>query len=110
FAVGNGLGFADPSSADGVRVVRVIKGDVYVGGDFISAGANTNIQYIAKLAGGSANWTAVGNGLNGKVRAIANIGDTLYVGGDFTNAAGNSNIKYLAKWSGTTWTNVGTGV
>ena len=110
--VGNGLDFAGSSEPEwpyypGVNTIQFIDGDLYIGGAFISAGNDTNIQFIAKLAGSSTNWSRVGtNSLNGTVRAIAEFGDVLYAGGDFTNASS----PYLAKLVNGQWQALGNGV
>jgi RHS repeat-associated protein len=91
-----------------VWALQFIKGELYAGGDFMSAGTNTAVQYIAELVGNA--WVPVGNGLNGRVHAIASIGDAIYAGGEFTTAGTNSNLGYLAKLVGTNWVALGSGV
>lgn len=85
--------------------------NVYVGGDFISAGGNPAIQRIARWDG--TNWFALGQGVNGAVRAIAVSGTTVYVGGFFyeaTNTDGSTtNVYYVAQWNGTAWGGFGNG-
>src|SRR5207245_795539 len=72
-----------------VYAVQFVKGQLFAGGDFTSAGTNLDVQYIAQLVGNT--WVPVGNALNGRVRAIASIGDALYIGGEFTAAGGDTN-------------------
>ncbi len=85
--------------------------NVYVGGDFISAGGDPTIQRIARWDG--TNWFALGQGVNGSVRAIAVSGTTVYVGGQFyaeTNTDGSTtNGYYVAKWDGSAWRGFGNG-
>lgn len=78
-------------------------GDVYVGGNFTSAGGVANTAKIAKWDGSA--WNALSTGLNNIVRALAFApnGD-LYIGGSFTDAA----YPYLCKWNGTAFSVVGT--
>jgi RHS repeat-associated protein len=96
----------------GVTAIKIVGSDIFVTGDFDRSENNSNVQFVARLAG--TNWVPVGNGLtmptNGAVRAIAYMGTNIYIGGDFTAAGGNTNIQYLAKLTGNAWTNVGDGV
>jgi RHS repeat-associated protein len=122
--IGDGLDFTDSpicaagyETEPGVQAVYVFNGDVYIGGDFTGTatltqgGVNTNIQHVAKLAGASTNWSAVGTSkLNGRVSAIADLNNTLYVGGDFTAAGTNTAVRYLARLVNGDWQPVGPGV
>ena len=50
----------------------------------------------------NAQWSALGNGLNGQVNAILEFQNELYVGGKFTaNGTGTSTLNHIAKWNGT---------
>jgi YD repeat-containing protein len=104
-------------SFNGVQALQVMHGDLYIGGDFTGTalypaeGKNTNIQYVAKLAGSGTNWSPVGaSRLNGSVLAIADLEDTLYVGGSFTSAGTNTDVRYLARLVNGDWQPVGAGV
>lgn len=62
-------------------------------------------------------WSAVANGVNGRVSAMAFMGTDLYIGGSFTEICGNATcdsgnlpIKYIAKWNGSSWSALGFGV
>jgi hypothetical protein len=102
-----GLNFA-------VYAVAVSGTDVYVGGQFASAG-DLPIAYIAKWNGTS--WSALGEGLsyiedpwmNG-VYAITVNGADVYVGGNFDHAGGIL-AKHVAKWNTVTntWSALGSG-
>jgi hypothetical protein len=75
-------------------------GDLYVGGDFTTAGGNP-ANNIAKWDGSA--WSALGTGLDGAVYALTfDNNGVLYAGGDMS---GN-----LSKWDGTTWTSLGAGL
>src|SRR5258706_1779391 len=90
--------------------ISIVNRDIYVGGQFVSAGTNSNIQYIAKLNRVSNTWDTVGEHLNGPVYAIESISDKLFIGGGFTSASGNSNANYIAQLQGNVWTGLGSGV
>jgi hypothetical protein len=79
---------------------------LYAGGDFTKAG-EVDANRIAKWDGSQ--WSPLGSGMNGQVRALLAVGDELIAGGDFTTAGGVS-AKYLAKWDGSQWTEFGGGM
>lgn len=95
-----------------VWALAVIGSDLYVGGNFTTAGGNT-VNHIAKWNGSS--WSALissntgVNGINGVVTALAVIGTDLYAGGWFTNAGGIP-AENIAKWDGTNWSALGSGL
>jgi hypothetical protein len=81
--------------------------DVYVGGAFTIAD-RVSAYNIAHWDG--TNWSALGDGINGTVTAlaIADNGD-LYAGGDFTEAGGIP-ADHVARWDGSRWSPLGKGV
>ena len=81
-------------------------GDLYVGGDFHTAG-QVAANRIARWDG--ANWHALGSGVSGPVRALAVSGTAVYVGGAFTNAGG-VNAANIARWDGVGWSALGAGI
>jgi trimeric autotransporter adhesin len=95
-----------------VMALQEYNGELYVGGDFETAGGIT-CNGIAKWNGTA--WSAVGTGLTNTisgvpiVNALVVLNGELYVGGNFT-AAGGVPANSLAKWNGTTWSAVGGGV
>ena len=52
------------------------------------------------------NWTVVGGGVIGSVRALTVRGNQLYLGGSFT-VAGDTNIQNLAIWNGAAFSGLG---
>ena len=80
--------------------------DVYVGGDFTSAGGNP-AKNIARWDGSK--WTALGEGANGPVLKIAVNGNTLYAGGQFT-MIGGVQANGIARFDGEKWEALGSGV
>ena len=82
-------------------------GKIYVGGNFSVAGgiAANNIAMW-----NDTNWTALGNGLNAPVQALAMDGHgNLYAGGWFTEAGGESAL-HVARWNGSDWFSLGGGL
>ena len=72
------------------------------GGDFTTAGG-VPANYIAKWDGTS--WSALGNGMNNAVLALAVIGTDIFAGGHFTIAGGDS-ANFVARWGCQTVTDV----
>jgi hypothetical protein len=77
----------------------VIGSDLYVGGNFIEVGGSgfLTANRIAKFRTsqtGNTGWSALGDGANRDVRAIAVGGTDLYIGGDFTEAGGKLNYFF----------------
>jgi hypothetical protein len=58
-------------------------GNLYIGGDFTTAG-NVTANHVARWNG--TNWSALGSGMNNTVVALAVSGGTLYAGGWFTSS------------------------
>jgi trimeric autotransporter adhesin len=78
---------------------------LYIGGQFTTVGS-LNANRIAKYDG--ANWTALGNGVNSGVYALAEFNGELVVGGSFTSA-GSGLAASIARWNGNTWSVLGSG-
>lgn len=82
------------------------QGHLYAGGEFTFAG-KTSAAGIAKWDGTA--WSALGSGVNGKIRAIVLAGNDLYAGGTFTMAGGVP-ANNIAKWNGSAWSALGNGL
>jgi hypothetical protein len=92
--------------SDYVRAIATKGSDVFVGGDFLSAGGRASHR-IAKWDG--SHWTPLGSGMDKRVNAVAVWGTNVYAGGDFTNADGKT-AGYIAAWNGNEWNAVGSGL
>jgi len=89
------------------KYVLAMQGDasyLYVGGSFTKVGG-----LPAKGRWDGNNWSAMGDGIEGKVRAIARGNGNIYVGGTFTEAGG-SPASNIAVWNGSSWSELGGGV
>ena len=83
-----------------------VAGNLYVAGEF-TAIVNIVANRIAKWDGNL--WTAFGEGVNGKVNALAVSDGNVYAGGEFTEAGGVG-VNRIAMWDGNAWTGLGTGI
>lgn len=81
---------------------------LYVGGTFSRIGG-VSANNIARYSLVTRQWSALGNGTDDTVWAIAISGSTIYVGGAFTSAGGVANTTGIAKWNGSAWSALGTG-
>ena len=82
--------------------------DLYVGGDFLSAGGVADTAFLARWDGEA--WHSVARGVNGIVEAVAVNGDGIYIGGQFEEPGGDPNASFLARWDGESLNAVGGGV
>ena len=91
---------------DGIVKALAVRGkDVYVGGQFVTAGG-VPAHNIAKWTGES--WFSLAGGVRGnmeEVLALAVSGNNLYAGGTF-NTAGGVSATNIAKWNGKEWSPV----
>ncbi len=85
---------------------------LFVGGDFVAAGGLV-VNHVARFVPATSEWSALDEGVNGVVRALAvfddGSGEALYAAGGFTTAGG-ATAERVAKWDGTAWTPVGGGL
>ena len=83
-------------------------GNLYVGGDFVTAGTTT-VNRIARHTGGA--WHAMGDGMSsGIVRSLArDAAGRIYAGGSFASAGGLA-VNGLAQWLGSFWLPLGGGL
>jgi hypothetical protein len=108
-ALGSGTGGTDPSPE--VLSLAVSGSDLYVGGDFTTAGGNP-ANHIAKWNGTS--WSALGAGMGSgnaiSVYAIVVSGTNLFAGGIFTTAGATNGAADVARWNGSSWSSLGVGM
>jgi hypothetical protein len=108
-ALGSGIGTGN--GATDVRALAMLGSDLYVGGEFTTAGGIA-ASNIAKWDGST--WTALGSGLAveggsfSAVYALAVSGSNLYAGGNFYTAGGSPGNN-IAKWDGNVWNALGSG-
>jgi hypothetical protein len=112
--VGHGLN-------DIVWALAVSGSDLYAGGSFTEIcgnetcdSGNTPAMHVAKWNGSE--WSALGDGLDDAVHALAISGSDLYVGGDFGRICGDAACSergtpanHIAKWNGSSWSTLGNG-
>ncbi|MBU6401995.1 MAG: hypothetical protein KGS61_16890, partial [Verrucomicrobia bacterium] len=103
-ALGDGVAF--PGFSPAVDALAVRGSDVFVGGDFSTAG-NVSADHIARWNGQV--WSALGSGSDSTVQALAVLGGNLFAAGNF-NQIGGQNIIGLAQWDGAAWSALGSGL
>jgi hypothetical protein len=96
-----------------VYALAVVGNEVYVGGEFTSAGG-VSANRVARFNTQTNTWSRLGtgssNGVNDWVFALAVVGNEVYVGGWFTSAGGVS-ANGVARFNTqtNTWSTLGTG-
>jgi hypothetical protein len=84
-----------------VSALAVVGNEVYVGGNFTSAGG-VSANYVARFNTQTNTWSTLGtgssNGVNNWVYELAVVGNEVVVGGTFTQAGGVS-ANYVARWN-----------
>ncbi len=94
------------SVAGSVNALYATDDGVYVGGLFARAG-NAAASAIAFWNGNS--WSALGEGANGTIWAIALAGNDVYAAGSFTSIGGRP-ANRIARWDGSSWSPLGEGI
>lgn len=81
---------------------------LYVGGSFSNVDDNISTNNIAYLKeeNGSLTWHAMGEGLNGRVNAVAEHNSNVFAGGTFS-MSGSTAVNNVAYWDGTKWNAAG---
>jgi hypothetical protein len=104
-----GTGSSNGVSGDifsAVNALAVVGDEVFVGGEFTSAGG-VSANRVARFNTQTNTWSTLGtgssNGVNsgydyGAVRALAVVGDEVFVGGNFTLAGGIAST-FIARWN-----------
>jgi hypothetical protein len=110
---GSSNGVSGGSSSAAVRALVVVGNEVFVGGEFTSAGG-VSANYVARFNTQTNTWSTLGtgssNGVSSTVDALAVVGNEVFVGGRFTSAGGVS-ANYVARFNTqtNTWSTLGTG-
>jgi len=95
-----GTGISYPSGAVVLAIAISPDGTIFIGGDFDTAGGDTNCNYIAYFDKTANDWRPLSSGLNNGVNALKFTPDgRLLIGGYFTNANG-ANGNYICWWDG----------
>jgi hypothetical protein len=108
-----GTGSSNGVSGGNVYALAVVGNEVYVGGNFTSAGG-VSANRVARFNTLTNTWSALGtgssNGVFGNVGALAVVGNEVVVGGGFTSAGGVS-ANSVARFNTltNTWSALGTG-
>jgi hypothetical protein len=109
-----GTGSSNGVNGGGVEALAVVGNEVYVGGNFTSAGG-VSANRVARFNTQTNTWSTLGtgssNGVNGPfVFALAVVGSEVVVGGAFTSAGGVS-ANGVARFNTqtNTWSTLGTG-
>jgi hypothetical protein len=118
--VGGGVG--DGHASNSARALAAFDNELYVGGNFLTAGLYDSqngclpqngcvaAKRIAKWNPNTNTWSQVGAGFdNGEVLALAVFQNELYAGGSFTLTNGQF-VNHVVKWNGTSWVQVGNGL
>jgi len=102
-ALGSGL------NASVISLAIAPNGDVWVGGEFGTAGGSTAYG-LARWNVAAETWTGFTNGVGTTyINAIAiDHNNNVYIGGYFTNFDGIAAADYVAKYNGSTWAALGT--
>ncbi|MGH7991033.1 MAG: hypothetical protein ACREDS_12695, partial [Limisphaerales bacterium] len=96
-----GTGIGPVASSTVVRAIAVTNGNVYVGGEFSSAGG-VSAQNIARWDG--TNWYALGSGPGGVAASITVRTDGVYVAGaPQNNVTLTYGSPFFERWDGTNW-------
>lgn len=88
-----------PGCQPEVDSIALSGSDLYVGGDFDTAGG-VSAPGIARWNGTT--WSPLGTGISDFVSSIAISGGDVYVAGDFSTAGGIS-ANNIARWNGSDW-------
>jgi hypothetical protein len=83
-----------------VHAIAIHGNDVYFGGNFTQAGG-IGANYIARWNTVAKSWSPLGNGVSGRVNALAiDVDGSLIAGGDF-ETAGSAAVDNVARWNPT---------
>ncbi|MCW5849320.1 MAG: VCBS repeat-containing protein [Anaerolineae bacterium] len=111
--LGTGTVGVTSTSGPSVRVLLVVNGELYLGGDFDTAGGVT-VNNVARYNPTTNTFSALGTGTVGvdsRVLALASLGSDIYLGGFFFDAGG-IHAKHVARYNPTanSFSTLGSGV
>ncbi len=93
-----------------VRAIAVLRGMMYIGGNFITSVGGHQVRYVAQLSGNGAA-TPLGNGLDGPVNTMTVYQNMLVIGGTFARVLDLTGTdrsgRGLATWDGSRWGTLG---
>ena len=102
-----GAGLENPLYLPSGVLGLALHGNALIAGGRFTESGDLPLRNIALWNGTT--WSALGNGIDGDVEAVAILADTLFAGGAF-DSAGATPVRSIAKWDGSTWSDVGGGV
>lgn len=85
------------------QTLELPDGDLLVAGDFTACGQVAS-PGVARFNG--KRWFALGEGVNGEVMAVANLGTDIYAAGEFSQA-GTLTVNNIARFDGQRWHRLG---
>lgn len=86
-------------------------GEVYVGGSILAV-ADVAVRNVARLVttdGVVTSWSALGDGFDNNVMALAEYDGQVVAGGSFRHS-GATTLEHIARWDGTAWQPLGEGM
>ena len=103
--LGTGVSFSNPAAVASVNAILPLQNNTLVAGGFFSLAGGTAANNIALWNGSS--WSALGQGLNGPVLALAVDQNSRIIAGGGTDGFGQGG---LYRWNGATWSALGAGI
>ncbi len=109
-SLGEGISYSSPAGYAVMSMVE-LNGQLYIGGQFVSAGGQT-ANHIAAWDLNDESWLTLAGGMGDSTRMVRDlnvVNGQLIAGGNFATAGGVT-VNHAAKWTGASWTSFGLGV